>query len=51
LLIYLISICVSIGAIVLQNAPNIEAILLFSQFILIFITVVILISITKRIKV
>jgi len=49
LLIYLISICISIGAIVLQDAAGWDAILLFLQFILIFITVVILISITKKV--
>ncbi len=51
LFIYLIAICVSIGAIVLQNAARWDAILLFLQFILIFTIVLILISITKRIKV
>lgn len=49
--IYLIAICVSIGAIVLQNAPRWDAVLLFFQFVLIIITILILISITKRIKV
>ncbi|MBL7198466.1 MAG: undecaprenyl/decaprenyl-phosphate alpha-N-acetylglucosaminyl 1-phosphate transferase [Candidatus Omnitrophica bacterium] len=50
LFIYLIAICVSIGAIVLQNAAKGDAVLLFFQFILIFITIIILISITKKIK-
>ena len=51
LFIYLIAICVSIGAIVLQNAARWDAVLLLLQFILIFGVVSILISITKRIKV
>lgn len=51
LFIYLIAICVSIGAIVLQNAPRWDAALLLLQFVLIFIIVLILIGITKRIKV
>lgn len=50
LFIYLIALCVSIGAIVLQNAAQWDAILLVLQFVLLFITVVILIGITKRIK-
>lgn len=51
LFIYLIAICISIGAIVLQNAPSWEAVLLFLQFLLIFATVIILINITKRVRV
>lgn len=50
LVIYLISICVSIGAVVLQNAARWDAILLFLQFILVFVTVLILISITKKLE-
>lgn len=48
LFIYLIAICVSIGAIVLQNAAQLDAVLLFLQFVLIFITVILLINITKK---
>lgn len=48
LFIYLIAICVSIGAIVLQNAAQLDAVLLFLQFGLIFITVILLINITKK---
>lgn len=51
LFIYLIAVCVSIGAIVLQSAAQWDAVLLFLQFILIFVTVLILISITKKIEV
>jgi len=52
LFIYFIAICVSIGAIVLQNAAGWDAILLFLQFILIFILVMLLLGITtkKRLK-
>lgn len=50
LFIYLISVCVSIGAIVLQNAAAEDAVLLVAQFILIFVTVIILIGITKRME-
>ena len=50
LFIYLIAVCVSIGAIVLQNARRWDAVLLLLQFILIFITVLILLSITRREK-
>jgi UDP-GlcNAc:undecaprenyl-phosphate GlcNAc-1-phosphate transferase len=49
--IYLIAISVSIGAIVLQNAAKWDAVLLFLQFVLIFIIVLILISLTKRMRV
>ena len=48
LFIYLIAICVSIGAIVLQNAARWDAALLLLQFVLIFVVVVILIGITKK---
>lgn len=51
LFICLIASCVSIGAIALQSAAGWDAILLFFQFILIFITVMILINITKKIEV
>jgi UDP-GlcNAc:undecaprenyl-phosphate GlcNAc-1-phosphate transferase len=51
LFIYLIAICSSIGAIVLQNAPKWDGVLLFLQFILIFITVLLLLNITKRMKI
>lgn len=52
LFIYLIAVSVSIGAIVLQNTAKWDAVLLVLQFILIFIIVMILLSITKkRIKV
>lgn len=51
LFIYLIAICISIGAIVLQNAPRWDAALLLLQFILIFVTILILITITKRGKI
>ena len=50
LFIYLIAICVSIGAIVLQNVARWDAALLLLQFVLIFLTVLILIGITKKIK-
>ncbi len=50
LFIYLISVCVSIGAVVLQNAAKSDAVLLLAQFILIFVTVLLLISLTKRLK-
>ncbi len=50
LFVYLIAVCVSIGAIVLQNASRWDAALLLFQFILIFITVMIVIGITKKIK-
>lgn len=50
LFIYLIAICVSIGAIVLQNAARWDAILLLFQFALIFGVVLILIGITKKMK-
>ncbi|MEK6732135.1 MAG: MraY family glycosyltransferase [Candidatus Omnitrophota bacterium] len=50
LFIYLIAITVSIEAIVLQNTAKLDAVLLVSQFILIFIIVSVLLSITKRIR-
>lgn len=50
LFIYLISICSSIGAIVLQNAAKMDAILLFIQFILTFMTVLLIISLTRQLK-
>jgi len=48
--IYLIAVCVSIGAIVLQNATEWDAVLLFLQFSLIFIIIVLLINITKKVS-
>jgi len=48
LFIYLIAVCVSIGAVVLQNTAGWDAILLFLQFVLIFIIVLLLISITGK---
>ncbi len=48
LFIYVISICVSIGAVVLRNARKIDAMLLLGQFILIFIIVVILMNLAKK---
>jgi len=48
--LYLIAICVSIGAIVLQNARKWDAALLLLQFVLIFITILILLNLTKKIK-
>ena len=50
LFIYLIAVCVSIGAVILQGAAGWDAVLLFLQFILIFIVVFILLGVTKRIK-
>ena len=50
LFIYLISLCVSIGAVVLQNAARIDAVLLLGQFILIFVVILIIISLTQRLK-
>lgn len=50
LFIYLIGACVSIGAIVLQNAAKSDAVLLLLQFILIFVTILIIISLTRRLK-
>ncbi|MFH1622849.1 MAG: MraY family glycosyltransferase [Candidatus Omnitrophota bacterium] len=50
LVIYLISICVSIGAIVLQSVIKWDAVLLFLQFVLIFVTMIILISITRKMR-
>lgn len=50
LFIYLISICGSIGAVVLQNAAKSDAILLFVQFVLTFATILIIISLTRKLK-
>ena len=50
LFIYLLAVCISIAAVVLQNAPRWEAALLLLQFILIFFIIMLLINITKRIK-
>jgi len=50
LFIYLVSICISIGAVVLQNAAKADAILLFIQFILTFMTILIIINLTKKLK-
>lgn len=50
LFIYLISICSSIGAVVLQNAVKGDAVLLFIQFILTFMTVLIIINLTRKLK-
>jgi len=52
LFIYLIAVCISIGAIVLQNAPGWDAALLFLQFVLIFLVVILmLMNIKNRIKI
>ncbi len=48
LFIYMVSICVSVGAIVLRNASKLDAILLLGQFILIFIIVAILMNLVKK---
>lgn len=50
LFIYLISICISIGAVVLQNAEKVDAILLFIQFILTFSAVLMIINLTRKLK-
>lgn len=50
LFIYLVSICISIGAVVLQNAAKADAILLFIQFILTFITILMIINLTRKLK-
>lgn len=50
LFIYLVSICISIGAVVLQNAAKADAILLFVQFVLTFATILLIISLTRQLK-
>lgn len=48
LFIYLVSVCVGIGAIVLRNARRIDAMLLLSQFLIIFSVIIILMRLAKR---